>query len=367
MGPRPGGAARPVDPERAPGARSLALDGSVVVNGAHAGQRVTGQQRYAREIGARLVAGGAGELLPPPRLRASSAGSWAWSLSALPVAARDRTLVSLTSRAPLVHPRHVVAVHDLFVLTHPEWYGRRYVATHAPHLRATLRSAAAVVAVSEPVADEVRASGLTAAPVTVAPNAPSTVFRPGPEQAAGHGVPGVPDEGFLLVVGSHDPRKNLARLVEAYGTLPELVRREHPLVVVGGSAPVFRQTEIPRVAGVVTTGYVDDETLAGLYRRARGVVFPSLAEGFGLPLVEAALAGATVAASDIPVFRWIAGEHPVWFDPASVEGVRDGLLRLLDAPSAQDGFAASVARRFDWDVSAATVASVCASVAAERR
>jgi len=337
-------------------------DAAIAVNGAFVGQRVTGQQRYAREITDRLVQRDDVELVVPSEAtRDSSLRSWLWALGPLPLVTRRKTLLSLTSRAPLRHPRHVVVVHDLFVLTDPQWYSSRYVATHAPALRTTLRSAAHVVTVSQPVADQVLASGLTTAPVSVAPNAPSVVFGRDP---AVRPLPlGLREGEFLLVVGSLDPRKNLPTLLSAYATLPPEVRRRVPLVVVGGSSAVYRQARLDPVEGVVLAGYLDDETLSSLYSRARGVVFPSFAEGFGLPLVEAALAGARVAASDIPVFRWIAGDHPVYFDPHERDSVADALKVLLEEdPVVGTAFAEAVTSRFSWDSSAAVVGEACRSV-----
>ena len=136
-----------------------------------------------------------------------------------------------------------------------------------------------------------------------------------------------------------------------------------PLVIVGGSSAVYRQADLEPVEGVVLAGYVDDDTLSSLYSRARGVVFPSFAEGFGLPLVEAALAGARLAVSDIPVFRWIAGDHPIYFDPHDQDSVVHALRVLLeDAPLAGTGFADAVTRRFSWESSAAVVGDACRAV-----
>ena len=77
-------------------------------------------------------------------------------------------------------------------------------------------------------------------------------------------------------------------------------------------------------------GYVSDDDLAELYANARGVVFPSLAEGFGLPLVEAAASGARLAVSDIEVFRWIGEHHVRYFDPTSVESIAQSLADMID-------------------------------------
>ncbi|GIG53425.1 glycosyltransferase family 4 protein [Demequina activiva] len=329
---------------------------SITINGAFRPQRITGQQRYATEIADRVLAAAhVREAVPAGAWSGSAAREWAWTLLRLPSMARGSTLLSLTSRAP-VGMSQVLAVHDLFVLTHPEWYSRRYVMTHAPALRAQLASAAAVVAVSEPTAEDV--AHHYDGEVVVAPNAPSAVFAD--PSRADHAILdrlGVRRDGYLLTVGSMDPRKNLARLAHAFGTLPAATRSAFPLVVVGASATIYRDAGLTWPEGVRSAGYVTDEELAALYRGSRAVVFPSQAEGFGLPLVEAAAAGATgVVISDLPVFRWICGDGAAYVDPSSIASIAQGLERAIEngVPAMDVDL-----ERFDWDASAATVSAAC--------
>jgi glycosyltransferase involved in cell wall biosynthesis len=334
----------------------------VLVNESYWTQRITGQQRYATEIARRLErASGYRPVRPSGFWAGSALRVWAWVQLVLPIVAQRRLVLSMTSRAPLWRRRHVLVVHDLFVLTNPEWFSRRYVWTHAPLLRAQLRSAAVVVAVSRPVADQV--ARLRPGPVLVAPNAPSEVFR-----AAG-GTDRRDDAldareleagTYFLAVGSRDPRKNLARLVEAYAGLTDVERSKHPLVLVGGGSSIFRGEDVGSVDGVVDAGYVSDEELAQLYRGARCVVFISRAEGFGLPIVEAAAAGApSLLLSDIEVFRWICGDDARYVDAESVEAVRDGLRAEIEEP----GCRKVDIERFDWDTSAAVIAEACVAAA----
>jgi len=333
----------------------------VIINGAFRSQRVTGQQRYATEIADRLLAHASfSELRPEGIWTGSSAREWAWTLARLPLLARRDTLVSLTARAP-IGVGQVLIVHDLFVLTNPEWYSGAYIRTHAPALRAQLRAAKSVVAVSEPTAELVRAR--FDGEVVVAPNAPSRVFATNRSDDADTVMDrlGVRGGSFLLTVGSLDPRKNLPALAQAYAALSSETRAQFPLVVVGGAAAIYRDESIAWPEGTIAAGYVSDDDLAVLYRGARAVVFPSLAEGFGLPLVEAAAAGAGgLVISDIPVFRWICGDGALYIDPASVSSITAGLSRAIT-----DG-APPIAiepGRFDWDASAATVAHAALSAA----
>lgn len=333
----------------------------MVVNGAFRSQRVTGQQRYATEIADRLIALGVQQLVPGPFWSASALRTWLWTIAVLPLRARDAVLISLTSRAPVLHPAQIVAVHDLFVLTNPEWYSRLYRITHAAVLKLQLRNARGAVVVSRPVLDQLQAwLPSVRRPLAVAPNAPSPVFA----GSAATELPsrlGVRDGAFLLTVGSRDPRKNFARLARSWSAVPEDVRGGCPLVVVGGSGASFATTEVDWPSGTILAGYVADEELAGLYASARAVVFVSLAEGFGLPIVEAAAAGATrLVLSDIEVFRWIAGKGPLYVDPQSELAITDALRSSATKPNAAQ--ATVDVSAFDWDESARSVLGVATTV-----
>lgn len=324
----------------------------VAVNGAFRSQRTTGQQRYAGEIADRLVAGGAREFRPGGFWGGSAVRSWLWTLLILPLRSRRHVLVSLTARAPLLHPRHILAVHDLFVLTNPEWYSTRYVRTHAPVLRWQLRTARALTAVSEPVADQL-AVYRSGRPLVIAPNAPSDVFAAAQPDAAVLDQLGLVAGSYAVTVGNRDPRKNLPQLARAWAAVPEQLRASMPLVVIGGGESIYRQEDTSWPTGTVVTGYVPDSELASLYAAARAIVFVSRAEGFGLPIVEAAAAGVPrFVLSDLAVFRWVAGDAAVYVDPVRMDSIAEALIRLAGSPWQPSALDVS---RFDWDVSAGRV------------
>lgn len=332
----------------------------LLVNRSFAPQRVTGQQRYAQEIADRLMTTtGCGSVEPTGVWERSSLRVWAWVQLVLPWAARGALLVSLTSRAPLWRRRQVLVVHDLFVLTNPEWFSRLYVWTHAPLLWAQIRCAAAVVAVSRPTAAAL--ARWRHDPIAVAPNAPSAVFtrRDDEHDDAVLVARGLIHGAYFLAVGSRDPRKNLPRLLAAYGRLRDDERSKHPLVVVGGGAHIYRDEALTWPDGAIDAGYVDDDALRALYRGARSFVLVSLAEGFGLPLVEAAAAGtASLLVSDIDVFRWICGDNARYVDPSSTADIAAGLRAEINDPHGQE----MDVERFNWDAGATVVRDVCLAV-----
>lgn len=334
----------------------------IVVNGAFRDQRITGQQRYATEVADRLLTNpDVEELRPAPFWTHSTLLIWVWVQLVLPLLAGDRVLISMTSRAPVWRRRTVLIVHDTFVLDNPEWYSRRYSWTHAPLLRLQLRSARGVIAVSEPIAHKLRS--YCAKPVAVAPNAPSEEFstkgRTGSKDDAIKEWK-LESDSYLLAVGSRDPRKNLPRLLNAYDQLTKAERLEFPLVLVGGGSSIFRGETTQLPFGVIEAGYVPDRELKQLYAHARCVVMLSLAEGFGLPIVEAANSGARgLLVSDIEVFRWLCANNVRYADPLSEEDILRGLRQELR--SAQD-------MKFDtagytWERSADTVCRTAERVA----
>lgn len=334
-----------------------------VINGAFRGQRVTGPQRYATEMSSALTSlvPDCEELSPSDRwLRAGKIGAWAWTQSALPTRARRIPLLSLTARAPMHHSCHVVTVHDLFPLTHPEWYSRQYVALHGPLLAQLLRRAAAIVAVSEPVARDIRELGLTAAstPIVVAPNAPSESLMAGTAEHVGPEIASILGGGrYFLTVGSEDPRKNLRAVMTAYLALDEGIRRSMPLVVVGGANPVFAsQGESLHHPTIRRLGYVTDEELAALYAGPATLVSASLDEGFGLPLVEANGRGCRLLLSDIPVYRWVCDEAADYFDPRDPDSIRSALLREARAATLEP--TRDLPRTYAWKDSARVVADL---------
>lgn len=335
----------------------------VLVNQSYSMQRVTGQQRYALEVGRRLLEHRGFEPVAPGRGWAGSAlRVWLWVLAILPLRARSAVVVSMTARAPVWQRRHVLVVHDLFVLTNPEWFSRRYVWTHAPLLRLQLRTAAALVAVSQPVADALDGY---AAPVRVAPNAPSEVFFHRNDSSPEDPLSGrsLVAGTYFLAVGSLDPRKNLPVLAQAYAALTDEERRAHPLVVVGGANAIFRTESLSWPSEVIDAGYVTDGELRDLYHGALAVVFVSLAEGFGLPLVEAAAAGAScLVISDIPVFRWVCGEAAHYVDPRDAGTVTAALRAAVARPRRPE----IDLGRFDWDISSHVVRTLCTSLTTGR-
>lgn len=216
-------------------------------------------------------------------------------------------------------------VHDLMFVEHPEYFSRAerlYLAA----IPWSARRADLVLTSSQAEADRIaRLRPRLAArvrPVGLAvPAAFATAVATGPG-----GLDVVPGR-FLLCVGRLNVRKNVDRLIDAL-TARGVLTEEAPLVVVGEPDGLALRGTDPADRRVRFVGGVDDGVLRWLYENCRLFVFPSLDEGFGLPVLEAALAGAPMVLSDIPPFRELA-PRACFFDPRDERSIADAVATEL--------------------------------------
>jgi glycosyltransferase involved in cell wall biosynthesis len=229
-----------------------------------------------------------------------------WYPLATPVLARGvEVLHCPTFRGPLrARAPVVVTVHDLAILRHPETFPAWHRAYGRVGLRSTVRAADAVVALSAFTKAEVEdLLEVPASRIRVVPNGVDPLFRPdGPAS----------DGDYVIAVATLEPRKNLARALEA----ARLAGYE--LRVVGAEG--WGGVAVPGWAG-----FVSDEELVRLYRGARCVVYPSLYEGFGLPIVEAMACGVPVVTSRGGATEETAGGAAVLVDPVDPASIADGI------------------------------------------
>jgi glycosyltransferase involved in cell wall biosynthesis len=266
----------------------------------------------------------------------------------------------------------VVTIHDM-IWRFPEEFStgarlplrRRLMAAYYRHLpERAARNAAVVITVSE-AARAAIAEHLTipAERIVVTPEGPAPHFRVLTDhlavtaQRVQQGLP----ENYVLAIGSADPRKNMARLVEAYAALPAHLRAVHHLAIVWThgylAQEIAAQVAALGVSEQVHFLYtVDDAALAQLYNGAALFVFPSLYEGFGLPPLEAMACGAPVAAADNSSIPEIVGDAALLFTAKAVAQITQVMhAALADAPLRADLRRRGLerVRRFSWDACAA--------------
>ncbi len=280
----------------------------------------------------RLAFGGPGRL-------ASVARDTAWYFAGLPLAARGLDVLHCTTfRGPLRSPApFTVTIHDLALVRHPELFPRWHRTSGRLAIGPVARAASRVLAVSEFTKREtVELLGVPEERVRVIGNAVDTLFTPDGPSADGE---------YVLAVGTLEPRKNLRRVEEA-ARLAGLELR-----VVG--APGWGD-----VASPSWLGWVGDEELARLYRGALCLVFPSVYEGFGIPVLEAMACGTPVVTSRGGATAEIAGDAAVLVDPLEPESIAAGLREALERRDKLRELGLARAREYTWErVADATVAA----------
>jgi glycosyltransferase involved in cell wall biosynthesis len=246
----------------------------------------------------------------------------------------------------------VTTIHDVVFKRFPETHGLLAKGVEFLVPLAARRSTRVLTDSEASKSDLVRFLDLSPARIDVAPLGPGIPEdAKGPPPTAVRRELGIGDEPLVLSVLAKRPHKNAARLIEAFAEVPRGV------LVVPGYSTSYEDELRKRIkrAGlddrVRLLGWVDDQLLDGLYRAADCFVFPSLAEGFGLPVLEAMLRGAPVACSNSTSLPEVAGDAALLFDPLDVKAIAVSIRRILeDRELAERLRTAGLARagRFSW-------------------
>lgn len=250
-------------------------------------------------------------------------------------------------------------IHDLSYFDHPEYASARNARDLTRFVPAMLRQASFVLTVSK--VSKQRIAELYGTPmeqilVTPIPPAIPSILAPArtKELLGGQDIPG----SYIFFIGTLEPRKNLVTLLDAYTRLSPELRSRYALILAGKTDWKFKSTidKIKQLQAdgypVRYIGYADDELRSALYSRASLVVLPSHYEGFGMQLLEAMTFGAPVAASDLPVFREVAGPAAAYFEQTDAGDIADTMTSLLQNTSQREALQAKAETQlklYDWD------------------
>lgn len=263
-------------------------------------------------------------------------------------------------------PRCVMVVHDLVAFLKSNRHLKKALWIEKFTLRQALRHTDQIIAVSKnTAADLVRFFPDAKSRVTVVPEAARASFRVIDDANEIRSVQEkyeLPRE-YLLFVGTLEPRKNLARLIRAYATLPQHLRERYALVIVGRRGWYYEEIfqtvkELGLVDRVRFTGYMPDEDLPAVLNGAELFVLPSLYEGFGLPLLEAFACGTPVVTSNTPALVEVAGEGCVTIDPKDEANIAHVLEEVLTNEALRAGmreWGFERVQAFSWDAAARKV------------
>lgn len=255
----------------------------------------------------------------------------------------------------------VTTVHDVSPVAYPEWFSRGYATLYRVLTPLAVRASARIIAVSGFTRDEIVAAYPSAAGKTIAVH-----NGVGPPADPGTPVEGLRAHEFLLFVGAANQRKNLRTLLAAYRRYRARTVDPVPLALAGPERDVFAAFEYDLPAGVQALGYVPDAQLGWLYRNAAAFVFPSLYEGFGLPIVEAMHAGTPVVTSDRGAMAEVAGDAAHLVNPLDAGCLAAGIERVLSNGTYRKRLTERGVERaatFTWDRAAARTVDVYRAVA----
>lgn len=298
------------------------------INGRFLSQKVTGVQRYAREVAARLDtlladANMNARLCTPKscddsatyqalRCETSSRASGVvWEQLFLPWR-RQGPLLNLCNMAPLAAPEQIVCIHDVNTFLQPDSYSAAFRLFYRIMMPLVARRAARIATVSEFSAQMIeRHLGVKRRDIEVLPNGHEHVWRWRPSNATIFETHPV-QRPFVLLIASRAKHKNIGFVLNL---AEQLDRLGLDIWVAGGSSGIFSGPQGSNASNIKWLGYVSDDDLAALLAKAMCLAFPSLTEGFGLPLVEAMALGCPIIASDRASIPEICGEAALLASP----------------------------------------------------
>jgi alpha-1,3-rhamnosyl/mannosyltransferase len=302
-----------------------------------------------------------------------------WVQTTLPRRARawraDALLAALTIAPARSGVPTVAVVHDLTPWTHPEWHADRTLLGFLPLWERTVERAERLLCVSRATADDLLRLYPEARPrVRVVWNGVDPEFTPAPDEAARASARAQYAGGrrYVLYLGTLEPRKNVETLVAAC----EVLWREDPgrpdLVLAGGigwkTAPLENRIAASAFRSRIhLPGYASREAALALYRGAEAFVYPSHAEGFGLPVVEAMACAVPTVASDTAALTEIGGDAALYAPAGDTDALARAIARALEDPGERRRLLAEGPARaalFSWKTAAAQTAAVLAEAAA---
>jgi glycosyltransferase involved in cell wall biosynthesis/polysaccharide pyruvyl transferase WcaK-like protein len=344
------------------------------INGRFLTQKITGVQRYAREItreiDALIGAGNAPkgvqfEILAPPlteafpdinciRNRTTRFGSGHfWDQIILPAAAAG-PILNFCNSGPLSANDNIVCIHDLNTFVVPESYNISYRTFYNLMTPILARRARQVITVSNYSAEMLVKFGLCAAEnIIVIPNGHEHALRWDASKSRLKVAQHI-HRPFVLLLGSRARHKNINIVLRNHSALN---RHGIDIVVAGGSAKAFAtdSTAALTAPNIHWLGYVDDNELAALFSSALCFAFPSTAEGFGLPMLEAMVHGCPTIASNAASLPEVGGSAVVYASPESVDAWLEQIVSLAHAPDQRYNLSMAGRKRaksFSWKASA---------------
>ncbi len=357
------------------------MSASYVVNGRFLTQSVTGVQRYARNVVSAIDALHDAQkfvVLAPKkaedpgytRLRVVAEGALtghAWEQVELPLRVGGRRLLNLCNTAPAIKSDQIVCIHDANIFAAPGSYSPAFRAVYHNLQPLLARRSARIATVSHAAARQIsRHLPVQLSSIAILPNGHEHALSWSPNRAtkAPELLALREQRPFVLALGSRARHKNISLLMEI---APELDELGVDVIIAGGGDGIFAPEALHGRSNVHLCGRVSDDDLAYLLDRALCLVFPSLTEGFGLPILEAMARGCPVISSNSASMPEVCGDAALQaspFDPFQWIGHVRALLESKDLRDELAGRGSENIRRFSWSQTAEGYMDLLAAPAA---
>jgi len=335
----------------------------MVVNGRFLTQRVTGVQRFAREISraalsqniwdkttTRLAAPGDSEAPPdfgglPVDITGTHRGH-VWEQLDLPAIAGNDALINLCNSGPMFRNRQLIVLHDAAVAALPENFTLAFKAWYQVMIRIYGRNAKTIGTVSRFSADEIiKHFGIPANKIEIIPESGEHILDREADLSINNEF-SLENNGYFLAVSSISSHKNFSRIVAAASKLKST---KYKFVVVGGKNDRIFNADTVNLSGAIEIGYVSDAQLRALYENAACFVYPSTYEGFGLPPLEAMSCGCPVIAANAASLPEVCGPGAAYCDPYDADDIARQISRVLGSLQIREELRiAGLARAKHW-------------------
>lgn len=353
----------------------------IIVNAMFLTQEITGVQRYSIEISKELK-----KLFPEHELKfvapknilqkevadllkikiIGNLTGFLWEQVELPLYAfkhRDSIVLNLRNTAPLLSKKNVIVIHDLIFMKNPKWFSKLLPSFYRFFAPILLKNALKIITVSEfSRTDIAKSFNINKNCIEIVPNAVSEEFKGCAESDCACDFNNHYGKYVLTTAALLSPRKNLPKIIEAFEKLgiPEL-----KLVIVGNYVKNFSDEESLKAVkankNIILTGRITDKELSNLYRHAAVFVFPSLYEGFGLPVIEAMACGCPVIASNLSSLPEVCADAAYFVNPNDSDEIAYGIKKIIENNDLRNFYIQKGFKRhkdFSWRASALKLKSI---------
>lgn len=345
----------------------------IYINGRFLSQRVTGVQRYAREIVTALdkilqesknddewwilAPNNTFDELSTEKIGIKRCGFFTghlWEQMELPFYARDGFLLNLCNCAPLVKKKQLVTIHDAAIAAFPDAYSWKFRMWYKVLFTVCGKRAVKIVTVSMFSRNEInKYFNIPKEKITVIYNGVEHIERIKEDNSIIETL-GVVGEKYVLAVSSKNPTKNFSLILKVAKQLEKI-----KFVIVGGSnKTVFADTGSEKLMNVVYAGYISDEKLVALYKHAAVFVYPSLYEGFGIPPLEAMIHGCPVIVSGCASLPEVCGDNALYCQLDDENDLADKIVGVMSGRNVRGFEIQKIKKIFSWEKSARCICDV---------